>query len=82
MDYLGDHVGIRISENHKECWVMFKRTTGWVQSTHRYLVEEIPMVDNPTKVLSSLDLACMILSDRNPEIRQQLREFTGKARPR
>ncbi len=75
MDYCGETIGIRVSDDRKQCCVIVNYSSGWKTLDSVYDISQLPYTDTYSRPLSVLDFACEMLGLQNPAAREQLQEW-------
>ena len=82
MDYCGDSVGIRVSEEQLLCWVILRHGTHWDTLGDAHPIGDLAAFDVQTgSPYSPLKLAWKALGYRNPKAQSDLRELISRAMP-
>ena len=76
MDYCGDIIGIRVSEDQLLCWVIFKYGSQWDTVGDSSPVRDLaPFELQAGGPYSALRLAWTVLSHQNPHAKSELQEL-------
>lgn len=80
-DYNGRWVGIRISNDERECWVITQNPNGdWQLRSPAFPTSEIPETDIGQGPLSFLQLALALIAHENGPARGELRDIGIRSR--
>ena len=81
MDYCGDGIGIRLSEEQGRCWIIFKYGTRWDTYGDAHPLGDLLACDLQTESpYSPLRLAWTVLSCQNPQGQSDLWELINRAK--